>query len=99
LSLARCILQNNKIIIFDESTANIDIELDKFIQKIIREEFVEKTILTIAHRIDTIIDYDKILVVDSGEIIEFASPKDLFLSEKSYFKNLVISSKLDKFFI
>ena len=71
LNLARVLLQNNKIVIFDEATGKIDGNTDKEIQRIISEDFQECTIITISHRLDTILDSDRVMVLDQGEIKEF----------------------------
>ena len=73
LILARVLLQNNKIVIFDEATGKIDKSTDKEIQRIIREDLKECTIITISHRLDTILDCDRVMVLDEGELKEFGS--------------------------
>lgn len=88
ICMARAILKRNKILFMDEATASIDYETDVLISKTIREEFSDSTILTIAHRIHTIIDFDKVLVMDRGNIAEFASPADLLRDHKSRFYSL-----------
>lgn len=70
ICLARTILSNKKIIVLDEATANVDMKTDEFIQNKIREKFEGCTIITIAHRINTIADYDKVLVIDAGKVLE-----------------------------
>jgi ABC-type multidrug transport system fused ATPase/permease subunit len=72
LCLARALLKRSKVVFMDESTSSVDHEIDRSIQKTISTEFSECTILCIAHRINTIIDYDRILVMDQGLIIENA---------------------------
>lgn len=71
LCLARALLKSQKIVLMDEATASVDFETDKAIQKTITKEFAECTILCIAHRLNTVIEYDRILVLDHGEIVEF----------------------------
>ncbi|GAB1601926.1 multidrug resistance-associated protein 1-like [Argonauta hians] len=88
ICLARTLLHKTRILILDEATAAIDMETDELIQKIIRTEFADCTILTIAHRINTIMDYDRIMVLDSGYIKEFAAPQKLLKNEKSVFYGL-----------
>ncbi|KAF5368585.1 hypothetical protein D9758_002189 [Tetrapyrgos nigripes] len=77
VALARAVLRRTNIIIMDEATSQIDIELDEKIQKTIREELSSAIVITIAHRLKTVVDYDRILVLDDGQIAEFGTPKDL----------------------
>ncbi len=80
---------NRKILAIDEATAAVDFETDNFIQQTIKEEFKNVTVLCIAHRINTIFDYDKILVMNNGRIAEFDSPKNLLSNKSSLFFSLV----------
>lgn len=89
ICLARAILRNNKILILDEATANVDHETDKLVQRTIRDRFSECTVLTIAHRIHTVMDYDRVMVVEAGEIVEFDEPISLLQKDGGYFKKLV----------
>lgn len=77
ICIARLLLRKPKILIMDESTSSIDNETDSIIQKMIRVKFVDCTILTIAHRLHTVIDSDRILVMDRGNVIQFDTPKQL----------------------
>lgn len=86
--LARAVLRKSKILVLDEATAAIDLETDELIQKTIREEFNQCTIVTIAHRLNTILDYDKILVMDKGYLAEYDSPANLLQDEDSIFYSL-----------
>jgi ATP-binding cassette subfamily C (CFTR/MRP) protein 1 len=88
LCLARALLKKNKILVLDEATANIDLETDALVQKCIRKDFAGCTILTIAHRLNTVIDYDKILVLDAGRVMEFDSPYNLLSKPHSEFAQL-----------
>ncbi|XP_019299622.2 ATP-binding cassette sub-family C member 4 isoform X3 [Panthera pardus] len=87
--LARAILRKNRILIIDEATANVDVRTDELIQKKIREKFAQCTVLTIAHRLNTIIDSDKIMVLDSGRLKEYDEPYVLLQNEESLFYKMV----------
>lgn len=75
--LARAILRENKILVMDEATANVDPQTDALIQATIRSKFAKCTILTIAHRLHTVMDCDKVLVMDAGRVVEYGSPYEL----------------------
>ncbi|KAF8594789.1 hypothetical protein BDV93DRAFT_501773 [Ceratobasidium sp. AG-I] len=77
LSMARALLRKSNVIIMDESTASVDFETDAKIQIAIREEFSHSILLTIAHRLRTIMDYDRVLVLDAGRVVEFDTPSNL----------------------
>nr|XP_037273420.1 multidrug resistance-associated protein 1-like [Rhipicephalus microplus] len=83
--LARALLRKSRILILDEATAAVDMETDDLIQATIRREFADCTIITIAHRLNTILDYDRVIVLDSGEIAESDSPRELMKRESSIF--------------
>ncbi|XP_031343813.1 probable multidrug resistance-associated protein lethal(2)03659 isoform X2 [Photinus pyralis] len=89
LCLARAIIRHNKILILDEATANVDPRTDHLIQEIIREKFADCTVITIAHRLQTIMDSDKVIVIDSGAIIEFDYPHLLLQNSGSKFYGMV----------
>jgi len=87
LCLARAVLTHNKILVLDEATANVDNQTDQLIQKTIRTKFSGWTVLTIAHRLNTIIDSDRILVVDQGQVVQFDTPDNL-MQTGGHFKDL-----------
>ncbi|KAK9467404.1 P-loop containing nucleoside triphosphate hydrolase protein [Lipomyces arxii] len=88
MSLARALLTPSKILVLDEATAAVDVETDQILQETIRKEFKDRTILTIAHRLNTIIDSDKIVVLSAGRVAEFDSPANLLANPNSMFYSL-----------
>ncbi|KAI7904063.1 P-loop containing nucleoside triphosphate hydrolase protein [Cokeromyces recurvatus] len=96
LCLARALLKRSRIVLMDEATASVDFETDKAIQKTISTEFADSTILCIAHRLHTVIEYDRILVLDQGKVIEFDSPLTLINNpESSFYKMCRNSGEFD----
>ena len=89
LAFARAILSSPKILLLDEATSNIDKKTDLKIQNIIRNEFKNSTVITIAHRLDTVMDYDKIIVLDNGKLAEMGSVKELIERKNSIFSGMV----------
>ena len=89
LCLARAILRNNKIILIDEATANVDMHTDALVQQAIRSHFSDCSVLTIAHRIETIIDSDRIVILDKGRIVAADVPHLMLRDENSYLSKLV----------
>ncbi|XP_034236432.1 probable multidrug resistance-associated protein lethal(2)03659 [Thrips palmi] len=87
--LARAILRNNRVLILDEATANVDPQTDKLIQKMIRNKFGDCTVLTIAHRLHTIMDSDKVLVMDAGCVAEFDHPHLLLQNKNGHLFKMV----------
>jgi ABC-type multidrug transport system fused ATPase/permease subunit len=94
VSLARALVNNTKILILDEATASVDYETDSKIQHTIANEFKERTILCIAHRLRTIIGYDRICVMDAGMIAEFDTPVNLFAMPDSIFHGMCERSSI-----
>ena len=77
LCLARALLRKSRIVCLDEATANVDVETDALIQRVIRQQFGQATIVTIAHRLGTVLDYDHLIVMDAGQIAESGTPDEL----------------------
>lgn len=88
ICLARTLLRQPKVILLDEATASLDYKSDQIIQKTVREEFSDCTIMTIAHRLKTVIDYDKIVVLDNGILKEYDHPYSLLLNKESIFYSM-----------
>lgn len=89
ICLARAVLRQNRIIVLDEATANVDPDTDKFIQRTISESFTNCTRLTIAHRLNTIMDSDRVLVMDAGQVKEFDEPHLLLQNESGFLFSMV----------
>ncbi|KAJ1731894.1 Canalicular multispecific organic anion transporter 2 [Coemansia sp. Benny D160-2] len=87
-SLCRLLMRRRKVIVLDEATAEVDLETDKEMQKLFRSEFKDCTVLTIAHRLETIMNSDKIIVMDEGSVAEFGPPKEL-IEQGGMFAELV----------
>ncbi|XP_072247113.1 ATP-binding cassette sub-family C member 2 isoform X2 [Leuresthes tenuis] len=87
LCLARALLRKSRILILDEATAAVDLETDDLIQKTIRTEFSHCTVLTIAHRLHSIMDSSRVMVLDAGKIVEFDSPSNL-LEQRGHFYSM-----------
>ncbi|XP_063347090.1 ATP-binding cassette sub-family C member 2-like isoform X2 [Pelmatolapia mariae] len=85
LCLARALLRKSRILILDEATAAVDLETDNLIQNIIRKEFSDCTVLTIAHRLHSIMDSSRVMVLDAGKIVEFDSPSNLLEKEGHFY--------------
>ncbi|KAL9649478.1 hypothetical protein ABK040_000717 [Willaertia magna] len=91
--LARALLRQSKILILDEATSYCDLETDKQIQITLRNEFINCTILCIAHRLETVMDYDRILVLENGKVKEFDTPQHLLNDKQSLFYSMVEQNK------
>ncbi|KAG1681721.1 putative multidrug resistance-associated protein lethal(2)03659 [Nymphon striatum] len=92
ICVARAILKDNKIIVLDEATSSVDVMTDKIIQKTIRTKFKDFTVITIAHRIHTVIDADVIMVIDNGHIVEMDSPKNLVQNKDGHFYKTILET-------
>ncbi|KAI0657563.1 multidrug resistance-associated ABC transporter [Cubamyces menziesii] len=92
IAMARALLRRSAIIILDEATSSIDFATDAKIQATIREEFGDSLLLTVAHRLRTVIDYDRLIVLDKGEIAEFDTPLNLIHKEGGIFRGMCIKS-------
>ncbi|KAH0834256.1 hypothetical protein J3R83DRAFT_11612 [Lanmaoa asiatica] len=92
IAMARALLRRSSIIVLDEATSSIDFETDAKIQATIREEFGDSLLLTVAHRLRTVIDYDRLIVLDKGEIVEFDTPLNLIRKEEGIFRNMCLKS-------
>ncbi|GMR57812.1 hypothetical protein PMAYCL1PPCAC_28007, partial [Pristionchus mayeri] len=91
--LARATLRNSKILVLDEATAAVDLQTDNLIQATIRSHFKDCTVFTIAHRLNTILDYDRIMVLDNGEIVEMNSPAALMEDRNSVFSRMLADAE------
>eukprot|EP01065_Artemidia_motanka_P025291 TRINITY_DN30296_c0_g1_i1.p1 TRINITY_DN30296_c0_g1~~TRINITY_DN30296_c0_g1_i1.p1 ORF type:complete len:1254 (+),score=356.57 TRINITY_DN30296_c0_g1_i1:108-3869(+) len=92
LCLARALLRRSRVLLMDEVTASVDIGTDRLIQETVTREFDDCTVLTIAHRLDTVINGTHILVLDQGRVAEFGSPRDLLLDPRGTFNSMVASA-------
>ena len=88
IALARALVKKTSLIVLDEATSSVDFDTDHQIQETIRKEFTESTLLCIAHRIRTVADYDRILVLDQGQIVEFDTPYNLMTQEGGVFQSM-----------
>ncbi|KAL0563934.1 hypothetical protein V5O48_018123 [Marasmius crinis-equi] len=96
LSLCRALVKASRIIILDEATSNVDVETDAKIQKMIQTEFATSTLICIAHRLNTIAYYDRILVMDAGQVVEFDTVLNLFDKKDSIFRSLCAEANLQR---
>ncbi|ORX41111.1 hypothetical protein BD324DRAFT_613230 [Kockovaella imperatae] len=92
VAMARALLRRSNLIIMDEATASVDFATDESLQRTIRTEFKNSTLLTIAHRLSSVIDYDRLLVLSDGKVAEFDTPINLLRKEESLFKSLCENS-------
>lgn len=88
LALARVMLRKSRILIFDEATSSLDTDTDELVQIAMRKSTREKTVLCIAHRLRTVLWYDRVCVMDEGKIVELASPAELWDDTEGYFRRM-----------
>lgn len=90
--MARALLRRSAIIVLDEATSSIDFATDAKIQATIREEFGGSLLLTVAHRLRTVIDYDRLIVLEKGAVAEFDTPAKLLEQENGIFRTMCLKS-------
>ena len=90
-------MSKTQILVLDEATAAVDLQTDKLIQQTIKENFKNLTVLTIAHRLNTIMESDKILVMDAGKVVEFAHPLVLLNIKDGSFNSLLMDTGIDSY--
>ncbi|KAF8750785.1 ABC protein [Rhizoctonia solani] len=95
LSFARALVKQSRVLVLDEATASVDLETDSKIQATIKTEFSDRTILCIAHRLRTIINYDRVVVMDQGQIVEVGAPLHLFSNDSGIFRSMCDQSGID----
>ena len=95
ICICRALIQQPKILLMDEATANIDEKTDSIIQEVILKKLTNTTVLTIAHRLNTIMTYDKILVMENGKLKEQGTPLELLDTSDSEFKSMVMDGGMN----
>lgn len=93
ISIARAILKPTKIVLVDEATANIDVKTESVIYKAMNESFKHSTVITVAHRLNTVINSDRILVLEGGLLKEYDNPQVLLRNPNSFFASLYNESQ------
>jgi ATP-binding cassette subfamily C (CFTR/MRP) protein 4 len=94
ICVARAILKQSKILLIDEATAHVDTKTDELIQQILREKFMNQTIITIAHRLNTIMDSDKIVVMNDGIVVQYETPTELLTKQNQLLADMHIGNEL-----
>ena len=89
LCICRAFLKRSRVVLVDEATANIDVKNDALIQRVIADKFRESTVLTIAHRLTTLQQSDRILVMEQGEAVEFGSPRELEAKKGGFYSEMI----------
>ncbi|KAJ7186191.1 hypothetical protein C8R46DRAFT_1343242 [Mycena filopes] len=92
IAMCRALLRRSAVVVMDEATSSVDFETDAKIQKAIREEFTDSLLITVAHRLKTIIDYDRLVVLDHGRVVEFDTPFELIRREEGVFRGMCLKS-------
>ena len=92
ICLVRALLRKTKIVILDEATAYLDVDTDDLVQKTIHKECKDSTVITIAHRLNTVLSSDRIVVLDNGRVVEFDSPKNLLLRKSGTFYSMAVTA-------
>ncbi|KAJ6468022.1 hypothetical protein C8R47DRAFT_1325922 [Mycena vitilis] len=92
IAMARALLRRSSVVIMDEATSSVDFATDSKIQKAIREEFTDSLLITVAHRLKTIIDYDRLVVLEQGTVVEFDTPYELIQREDGVFRSMCLKS-------
>lgn len=92
LAMSRALLRRKKILVLDEASSSLDVTTDAIIQKVLREVFANCTIIAIAHRLNTLLDFDQVIVLSHGQVIETGKPQDLMKRPESAFGQLLHGS-------
>jgi ABC-type multidrug transport system fused ATPase/permease subunit len=95
LCLGRAVVHQGSILIMDEATSSVDSDTDALMQRVIREEFKEKTVISIVHKLHTVLDYDQVIILDHGQIVERGRPRELLEAATSRFRVLYNSLSSD----
>ncbi|XGW22458.1 hypothetical protein V3C99_005022 [Haemonchus contortus] len=93
--LTRALLRKSRVLVLDEATAAVDTQTDALIQATIRKQFDSSTVITIAHRLNTVLDYDRVLVMENGRVVEFGPPQQLLANRNSMFYSMASSANLN----
>ncbi|KAI6146199.1 P-loop containing nucleoside triphosphate hydrolase protein [Pisolithus tinctorius] len=93
VAMARALLKQTPIVVLDEATSSVDFETDEKIQATLREQFNNSLLITVAHRLNNIIDYDRLIVLQDGKVVEFDTPLKLFYKEGGVFRDICRSSE------
>jgi ABC-type cobalamin/Fe3+-siderophores transport system ATPase subunit len=98
ICLARALLRQSKILVLDEATSSVDSKTDQAVQETIRQEFVDKgvTVITVAHRLETVLGYDNIAVLGAGSVLEYGPPKKLLQNPNGELRQLVDADQKSK---